>query len=126
MPYEFPLPHLNPRPDLSDEWRLIGREELISGSPSCAGAFLRQLEENAPQLAAELVFLRHPQDRDCFAVRLNRRPFFAIQFDIDMEYIIPWSLDDPERWAEIGDWGDGEETQAKTAVEYVLELAAAP
>ena len=76
-----------------------------------------------PDLEAALVFLRHPDDRDLFAMLFGPAPV-GVQFDVDLGYVVVWALEGEPRCGEYGDWGEGLDVQVREALEHVLVLVA--
>ena len=124
MGFRFPSPKHNPRPDLSDSWREVTREELYACSPPCARAFVSALGAARPDLEAALVFLRHPDDRDSFVMLFGPGAPVGVQFDVDLGYVVVWALEGEPRCGEHGDWGAGLDVQVREALEHVLVLVA--
>lgn len=124
MTYQFSDSRFNPRPGLPDAWVRIGLDELIGAAPACAGVFFAVLEEELPGLVDELVLLRHPADRDVFAVYERATRGVGIQFDVDLDYICVWSTSGSREAGEHGDWGEGVEAQVRGAVDQVRSIVA--
>lgn len=123
MGFRFPSPRYNPRPRLADSWEATSREELCASAPPCARAFLQALHAARPDLSVALVFLRHPDDRDSFAMLFGPHAYVGVQFDVDLAYVVVWSLEGEARCAEHGDWGAGIDAQVRSALEHFLGLA---
>lgn len=123
MGFRFPSPGYNPRPRLADSWEAISREDLCAYSPPCARAFLSALHSARPDLSRALVFLRHPDERDSFAMLFGPHVNIAVQFDIDLAYVVVWSLEGEARCGEHGDWGAGIDAQVRSALAHFQELA---
>lgn len=88
-------------------------------------ADLVALHAARPDLSAALVFLRHPDDRDSFAMLFGPHAYIGVQFDVDLEYVVVWSLEGEPRCGEHGDWGAGIDAQVRSALEHFLELVGA-
>ena len=124
MAYQFRTERSNPRPNLPNSWQQIERGEVIERAPGCARAFLSSLDVELPELAKNLVFLRHPDDDDVFALYEATPPGIGLQFDVALEYIVVWSLKGEPQTGEYGDW-QGVDAQVLAALDHVRSLVGA-
>ncbi len=125
MTYQFRSPGFNPAPNRSDDWVALTRSEALAGAPGFAREFILALDQALPEVASGLQYLRHPVDDDLFAILEDDSRGVAIQFDIDLAYIVIWSLVREAHGGEHGDWGDGLDSQVQSALGSLQSLVVA-